>query len=319
MQIKEITLATPLIAAPLAGITDLPCRLIAREYGAAYVVSEMVSSKGLIYDQAKTWELLALDPREQPVAVQLFGNDPGEMARAAYLVAEKTAACAIDINMGCPTPKITKNGAGAALMLEQALAAEIVRQMVAAVSLPITVKTRKGWDDEQVNAVDFARAIEQAGAAAITIHGRTREQFYSGKADWGIIAAVKKAVRIPVIGNGDIASPADAHRMMEQTHCDGVMVGRAALGNPYLYRDIARSFAGLVPLPAPSSSERVALALRHLELAVAHKGEYRALREMRPHLAWYCRGLPSAARLRQQINVAESLATVRQLLLAFTT
>jgi len=317
MQIKEITLAPPLIAAPLAGITDLPCRLIAREYGAAYVVSEMVSSKGLIYDQTKTWELLALDPREQPVAVQLFGNDPSEMARAAALVAEKTSACAIDINMGCPTPKITKNGAGAALMLEPALAAEIVRQMVAAVSLPITVKTRKGWDDEHVNAVDFARRIEQAGAAAITIHGRTREQFYSGKADWGIIAAVKKAVLIPVIGNGDIATPSDAHRMIEQTHCDAVMVGRAALGNPWLYRDIARSFAGLPPLPAPSGKERVALALRHLEMAVAHKGEYRALREMRPHLAWYCRGLPSAARLRQQINTAESLQLVKELLWSF--
>jgi len=317
MQIGNTNLTVPLVAAPLAGVTDLPCRLIAREFGAALVVTEMVSSKGLLYDQAKTWELLALSPLEQPVSVQLFGNDAGEMAEAAQIVAEKTEAALIDINMGCPTPKIVKNGAGAALMREPALAAGIVHAMVRAVSLPVTAKIRLGWDASTINAPEFARRLEDAGAAAITVHGRTREQFYSGRADWAAISAVKRAVNIPVIGNGDVASATLAHRLMEETNCDAVMVGRGALGNPWLYRDIARSFAGLSPLPAPTPSERVQLALRHLSMAVEFKGEYRALREMRPHLAWYCRGLKNAAELRRQINTAESLELVRELLHGF--
>lgn len=310
MRIKNTYIHPPLVAAPLAGITDQANRIIAREFGAAYVVSEMISCKGLIYDQAKTWELLAMEEGEQPLAVQLFGSVPAEVARAAAIVAEKTRATAIDINMGCPTPKIVKGGEGAALLLNDKLAGEIVRQTVAAVSIPVTVKTRKGWDASSPNCLALVREVEAAGAAAVTIHGRTRDQFYSGRADWEIIRLVKESVYIPVIGNGDVTSPADAQRMFETTGCDAVMVGRAAIGNPWLYRDIARSLQGLPSLPPPTLPERLRIARRHLTMAIDRKGEYRGIREMRLQLAWYCRGLPRAARLRDAINKAETMAEI---------
>lgn len=310
MRIENIQLEIPLIAAPMAGVTDQAYRLLAREFGAAYVISEMVSCKGLMYDQAKTWELLAMDEREQPIAVQLFGSVPHELAKAAAIIEERTKAQAIDINMGCPTPKIVKSGEGAALMLEPQLVEDIVRAVVAAVSLPVTVKTRKAWDASSPTAVDIAKRVEAAGACAITVHGRTREQFYAGKADWDIIRQVKQAVSIPVIGNGDVFSAADAHGLMQQTGCDAVMTGRGTLGNPWLFRDIARSFQGLAPLPAPDVGERIVLAKRHLQMTIERKGLYTGIREMRPHLAWYTKGLPRAARLRDEINRADTIEKI---------
>ncbi|KAF0196385.1 MAG: nifR3 family TIM-barrel protein [Bacillota bacterium] len=313
MRIGNIQLDVPLIAAPMAGITDQAYRLLAREFGAAYVVSEMVSCKGLMYDQAKTWELLVMDEREQPLAIQLFGCVPHEIAKAAAVVEERTKARAIDINMGCPTPKIVKCGEGAALMLEPQLVENIVRAVVAAVSIPVTVKTRKAWDATSPTAVDIAKRVEAAGASAITVHGRTREQFYAGKADWDIIRQVKQAVSIPVIGNGDVFCAADAHRMMQETGCDAIMTGRGTLGNPWLFRDIARSFWGLPPLAAPDVEERIVLAKRHLQMAIERKGLYTGIREMRPHLAWYTKGLPRAARLREAINRADTTEKIDQI------
>ncbi len=315
MRIGSILVHPPLVAAPMAGITDQANRLIAREFGAGWVVSEMISCKGIIYDQAKTWELLAMEPNE-PLSVQLFGSVPAEVAEAAAMVAEKTRPLAIDINMGCPTPKIVKGGDGAALLLNPKLAGAIVREAVAAVKLPITVKTRKAWDADSPDCLTLVREVEAAGAAAVTIHGRTRDQFYSGQADWSIIREVKATVKIPVIGNGDVTSVAQAKRMFEVTGCDAVMVGRAAIGNPWLYRDIARSLQGLEPLDPPSLEERLALAWRHLSLAVERKGEYRGIREMRLQLAWYLKGLPRAARLRDAINKADTLGEIESIFAA---
>ena len=309
MRIRNIVVDPPLVAAPMAGITDQANRLLAREFGVAWVVSEMVSCKGIIYDQAKTWELVAMET-DEPLAVQLFGSDPAEVAEAAAVVAEKIKPLAIDINMGCPTPKIVKSGDGAALLLNPKLAGEIVRRTVAAVSIPVTVKTRKAWDAHSPDCLNLVREVEAAGAAAITIHGRTRDQFYAGKADWGIIRTVKAAVGVPVIGNGDVTSAAEATRMFEVTGCDAVMVGRAAIGNPWLYRDIARALQGLVSLAPPSVAERLAVARRHLAMAIERKGEYRGIREMRLQLAWYLKGLPRAARLRDAINKADSVAGI---------
>jgi nifR3 family TIM-barrel protein len=318
MRIGNILVSPPLVAAPMAGITDRANRLLAREFGAALVVSEMVSCKGIIYDQAKTRELLVIEPEEQPVAIQLFGSDPAEVAEAAALVAEQVKPVAIDINMGCPTPKIVKAGDGAALLLNPKLAGDIVRRTVAAVKIPVTVKTRKAWDANSQSCLSLVHEVLQAGAAAITIHGRTRDQFYSGRADWGIIREVKAAVGVPVIGNGDITSAREAERMFEVTGCDAVMVGRAAIGNPWLYREIARSLQGLQPLDPPSLAERLSVARRHLAMAVERKGEYRGLREMRLQLAWYIKGLPRAARLRDAINKAETVAAIDSIFAAIT-
>lgn len=313
MYIKSIQIDPPLIAAPMAGITDQAFRLLAREFGASYVVSEMVSCKGLIYDQAKTWELLNIDEREQPIAVQIFGSVPLEMAKAAALIQEHTPACAIDINMGCPTPKIVKSGEGSALMLKPSLVGDIVRAVVSAVTIPVTVKTRKAWDLSSPTAVDIAKVVESAGASAIAVHGRTREQFYSGKADWDIIRRVKESVCIPVIGNGDVFSAADAHRLMTETGCDAVMVGRGAMGNPWLFYEIARAMKGESLLPAPTIAERVSLARRHLQMAVERKGVYAGMREMRCHLAWYVKGLPRAAHLRDEINRADTIERIDEI------
>lgn len=306
MQIGKLTLANPVILAPMAGVTDLPFRLLAKEMGCGLVYSEMVSDKGLIYDNVHTKKLLAIDDRERPVALQIFGSDPESMGRAAKIVAA-AGADIIDINMGCPTPKIVKNGEGSALMKKPELAYRIIASVVeSAGGVPVTVKFRKGWDDKSVNAVEIALIAEKAGAAAVSVHGRTREQFYSGQADWKVIREVKQAVKIPVTGNGDIRTPQDAKRMLTETGCDGIMIGRGAQGNPWIFRQVAHYLATGELLPPPTLSERIDMLLRHLDMLVDHKGEYIGIREMRSHAAWYTKGLPKSAELRLKFNQAAS-------------
>lgn len=304
MRIGTITLANPVVLAPMAGVTDLPFRLLAKEMGCGLVVSEMISDNGLIYDNVHTKKMLAIDEQERPVALQIFGSDPERMGQAARIVA-KAGADIIDINMGCPTAKIVKNGEGSALMRNPELAGRIIAAVAAAAGhVPVTVKIRKGWDDKTVNAVEMAKVAEQAGAAAVAVHGRTREQFYSGKADWNSIREVKQAVQIPVIGNGDIRTPQDAARMLTETGCDGIMIGRGAQGNPWIFRQVAHYLATGEILPAPNLGERIAMLLRQLDMLVEHKGEYIGIREMRSHAAWYTKGLPKSAELRLKFNQA---------------
>lgn len=305
MHIGEISLANPVILAPMAGVTDLPFRLLAKEMGCGLVYSEMVSDKGLIYDNAHTKKMLAIKEQERPVALQIFGSEPESMGQAAKIVAG-AGADIIDINMGCPTLKIVKNGEGSALMRKPELAYRIIAAVVAAAAgkIPVTVKFRKGWDEKSVNAVEIAKLAEQAGAAAVSVHGRTREQFYSGFADWNSIREVKKAVRIPVIGNGDIRTPQDAKRMLTETGCDGIMIGRGAQGNPWIFRQVAHYLATGEVLPSPGLKERIDMLLRHLDMLVEHKGEYIGIREMRSHAAWYTKGLPKSAELRLKFNQA---------------
>lgn len=305
MQIGTVKLANPVILAPMAGVTDLPFRLLVKEMGCGLVYTEMVSDKGLIYQNEHTLEMLKIDERERPVALQIFGSEPEPMAKAAKIV-EKAGADIIDINMGCPTLKIVKNGEGSALMRTPELAYSIIASVVEAVNIPVTVKIRKGWDDSSVNAVEMAMLAEKAGAAAVSVHGRTREQFYSGEADWSIIKAVKENVAIPVNGNGDVRTPEDAVRLRSETGCDGIMIGRAAQGNPWLFRQVTHYLSTGKLLPGPTMAERFEMTLRHLEMLVAYKGEHIGIREMRRHAAWYTKGLPHSAELRLRFNQAET-------------
>lgn len=303
MQIGHIKLVNPVILAPMAGVTDLPFRLLAKEMDCGLVYSEMVSDKGLLYKNNHTMDMLKIDERERPVAMQIFGSDPTSMAKAAQFV-EAAGTDIIDINMGCPTPKIIKNGSGAALMCQPELAYRIMASVVEAVKVPVTVKIRKGWSQTSINAVEMAKLAEKAGIAAVAIHGRTREQFYSGEADWNIIREVKESVGIPVIGNGDIRTPYDAEKMLIETGCDGLMIGRGAQGNPWIFRQVARYLATGEIVPPPTASERLSVMLRHLDMLVEYKGEHLGIREMRRHGAWYTKGLHHSSELRLKFNQA---------------
>lgn len=299
--IGNVKIENPVVAAPMAGVTDRAYRILAREHGCGLVCTEMISDQALLHSNPKTCILLDCRGEQGPISIQLFGSNAEYMARAAEIVAGRGAEI-IDINMGCPTPKIVKNGEGAALMKNPALAAAIVSAVAERVSCPVTVKIRKGWDENSVNAVEFARLMVQAGAAAVTVHGRTRSQFYSGMADWDIIRQVREALDVPVIGNGDLGSPGDAAQMLKKTGCAGVMIGRASMGNPWIFSRTVQYLATGEILPGPTPEMRRDTAIRHYELLVQTKDEHIANREMRKHLAWYTRGLRGAARLRGLIN-----------------
>lgn len=316
MKIGNVELKNPFVAAPMAGYTDKAYRFLVREYGCALVFTEMISAQALVLGNRATEKLIDLEGEKPPVAVQLFGSSPQVIARAAQ-IAEAKGATLVDLNFGCPVPKVVSCGEGAALMRDLDKAAEIMQQVVAAVSVPVTVKIRKGWDAERVTAIEVARLAEKAGIAAITVHGRTREQFYAGEADWEIIRKVKEAVSIPVIGNGDVWQPEDALRMLKETGCDGVMIGRGSLGNPWIFQRALALWKTGELLPPPSLLERARVAMRHLDLAISFKGEEKAVRDLRKHLIWYFKGWRGAARLREKIVRAESRSEIKQLLQGF--
>ncbi len=315
MQIGTVKLANRVFSAPMAGVTDRAFRLIAREMGCGLVYTEMVSDQALLYGNKKTMRMVDFSGEQSPLSVQIFGSDVEYMKQAAKIVAARGADI-IDINMGCPAPKIAKNNEGCALMKNPELAFQIVKAVVQAVDKPVTVKMRKGWDENSINAVELAVKVTEAGAAAVAVHGRTREQFYSGEADWEIIRQVKEAVDVPVIGNGDIKKPQDAARMMEVTGCDAVMIGRAAMGNPWIFSQTINYLNTGELLPDPEPEERINMALRHLNLIVQDKGEYIGVAEMRKHAAWYTKGFPGAAQLRQSINCCKTPEELKEVLLA---
>ncbi len=312
MKIGNVEISGYAALAPMAGVTDRAFRELCAGFGAAMVTGEMVSSKGLVYDSDKSRELLVLSENERPAAVQLFGNEPETMAQAAVIAMEYSPDI-IDINMGCPAPKIASNGCGSALMKDPELCGRIVSAVKGAVSVPVTVKIRKGWDKNSVNAVEVAKICEEAGADAITVHGRTREQQYMPSADWEIIRQVKKSVKVPVIGNGDITSAELAAAMIEQTGCDMVMVGRGALGNPWIFREISMLLGHDRPSLPVSTAERISVLLKHVSKMCEYKGEAVAMREARKHAAWYFKGVRGAAALRRkavELETFEDLITL---------
>jgi tRNA-dihydrouridine synthase B len=317
VQIGGISLKNNVVLAPMAGFTDTVFRVIVMQSDCGLVYSEMVSAKGLVMKDKGSLEFIAISDKEHPIAVQIFGNDPRIMADAAKMV-EDAGADIVDINMGCPTPKIVKEGYGAALMKDPELVERIVYSVVKAVSVPVTVKMRKGWDDKSVTAVEIARRAENGGASCVVVHGRTREQFYRGQADWGIIRDVVMSVSIPVIGNGDITSPEDAEKMLQECQCAGVMIGRAARGNPWLLERIVHYLQHGVVLPKPSSEERIDMMFYHLDRLVELKGEYVGIREMRAHAVNYVKGLSNASYIRNQIMKTESVEQFKEVVLEMT-
>lgn len=312
LKIGSVTLDNNILLAPMAGVTDLPFRLLCREQEAGLVCMEMVSAKAILYKNKNTESLLTIHPQEGPVSLQLFGSDPKILSEMARQIEERPFSI-LDINMGCPVPKVVGNGEGSALMRQPKLVEEIVTAVVKAVKKPVTVKIRKGFNDTCVNAVEIARIAEQCGAAAVMIHGRTREQYYTGEADWEIIAKVKDKLSIPVIGNGDIKDGASAEAILRRTGCDGIMVGRAARGNPWIFRQIAAYLQDGTVLPAPEKEEIRAMILRHAKMQLEYKGEYTGIREMRKHVSWYTAGMPDSARLRRTVNMVESFAALEEL------
>lgn len=319
MKIQNIEIPHGLCLAPLAGVSDRAFRLLCRAHGAEYLCSEMISAAAICYGDKKTPALARFDASEMPMAIQLFGHDPRFMAEAARRIAEGTLAdyvpipAAIDINMGCPVRKIVSNGEGSALMRTPALAADIVRAVVGAVKLPVTVKIRAGFDDAHKNAPELAKRLEDAGAAMICVHGRTREQMYAGRADLGVIAAVKAAVKIPVVGNGDVFSAADASRMLAETGCDGVMIARGAMGNPWIFDELHAQIDG-VPYAPPTEREIIDTAARHLDLMLENKPADIAVREARKIVACYIHGFSGAAAARGRLNAAESAEEMKEIL-----
>ena len=313
LKIGNVELANPYILAPMAGVTDLPFRLLCKEQGAGLLCMEMISAKAIQYNNKNTRALLEIHPEEEPVSLQLFGSDPEVISEIAKRIEELPFAI-LDINMGCPVPKIVRNGEGSALMNQPKLVHEIVSKTVKAIQKPVTVKIRKGFNDESINAVEIAKIIEDAGAAAVAVHGRTREQYYSGKADWDIIRQVKEAVSIPVIGNGDVVSGESALAMMRETGCDGVMIGRGAQGNPWIFSELVEyEKTGVMP-SRPSNEELKDMMLRHARLQIQYKGEYLGIREMRKHVSWYTTGLKNSAKLRGEINAVKSYEELSELL-----
>ena len=313
LKIGNVVLDNPCVLAPMAGVTDLPFRLLCKEQGVGLLSMEMVSAKAISFHNKNTLELMRIEPQENPIALQIFGSEPELMAKVAAEIEERPFDI-LDINMGCPVPKVVNNGEGSALMKNPKLAGEIVRSIVNAVKKPVSVKFRKGFTEDQVNAVEFAKIMEDAGAAAIAVHGRTREQYYSGNADWDIIRQVKEAVSIPVIGNGDITCGKDAENMMEQTGCDGVMIGRAARGNPWIFREVAQYLENGTLPAKPTQQEVKEMMLRHARLQLEYCGEYTGIREMRKHVAWYTAGFPHSAKLRGRVNEVESMEALEELL-----
>lgn len=313
MNIGKLTIRNPVLLAPMAGVTDMPFRLLCKEQGCDLAYTEMVSAKALLYQNVKTDILLQTDPAEGLIGVQLFGSDPNIIADMACRIDNDKIAL-FDINMGCPVPKVVNNGEGSALMKNPKLIGEIVRALSDVVDKPVTVKIRKGFNDDLINAVEVAKIAEANGADIITVHGRTREQYYSGKADWGIIKQVKEAVTIPVIGNGDIFTPIDAKLMFDNTGCDGIMVARGAQGNPWIFREIKEYLEKGELIARPSIEEIVKTIIRHAELLIAHKGEYIGVREMRKHISWYTKGIKNASHIRQEMNQVETYEKLKKLI-----
>ena len=309
MKIGNLELKNKVFLSPMAGVTDLPFRLICKEQGCGLLYTEMINGKALCYDDENTKKMLKIEEEEHPVAVQIFGSEPEFMGRAAEIMNDYSNEI-LDINMGCPAPKVIKNGDGSALMKNPKLAEEVLRAVVKNSKKPVTLKIRKGWDDNSVNAVEIAKIAEDCGISALAIHGRTREQFYTGKADWDIIAEIKKNLSIPVIGNGDVFTIEDSINMLDKTGCDAIMIGRGAQGNPWIFKRINHYMNTGEILPEPTLNEKISTAIKHLKLAVEEHGEYVAVREMRKHIAWYLKGLRNSAKLRDEINKIEDYQEV---------
>lgn len=316
MKISNLEFGNNVFLAPMAGVTDLPFRVICKQMGCGLVYSEMVSARALCYKSETTIEMLTIDKQESPIAVQIFGNDPLSMAKCCEYFNDREDISIVDINMGCPVPKIVRNGEGSALMKSPALAAEIVREVKKATSKPVTVKFRKGFDEYHINAVEFAKTIEAAGADAIAVHGRTREQMYDGKADWDIIRQVKEAVKIPVIGNGDVFTAEDAKRIIEITNCDAIMVARGSQGNPWIFRQIKQALSD-EKIEFPSRKEKIDLCIYHYRRAIEYFGEFKAIREMRKHIGWYVKGMKNSTDLKNIINYINDSEKVIEILLEY--